>query len=115
MGNKNLIVLFFYVLMILKVQVIYICTLYVIDFFQMGFKFGEGLGKYGQGIIIFVEVVKRKGKVVVGVYGIERLERLLVDFSVYDFDEEDDKKFKEEFFQWKKKLEVSIIKSIVYS
>lgn len=81
----------------------------------MGFKFGEGLGKYGQGIIIFVEVVKRKGKVVVGVYGIERLERLLVDFSVYDFDEEEDKKFKEEFFQWKKKLEVSVIKSIVYS
>lgn len=45
-----------------------------------------------------MEVVKRKGKVVVGVYGIERLERLLVDFSVYDSDEEEDKKFKEEFF-----------------
>lgn len=33
MGNKNLIVLFFYVLMILKVDVIYIGILYVIVFF----------------------------------------------------------------------------------
>lgn len=81
----------------------------------MGFKSGEGLGKHGQGITTPVEAVKRKGKAAVGAYGTERSERSLADFPVHDSDEEEDKKFKEELSQWKKKPEVSITKSIVYS
>lgn len=81
----------------------------------MGFKPGEGLGKHGQGITTPVEAVKRKGKAAVGAYGTERSERSLADFPVQDSDEEEDKKFKEELSQWKKKPEVSILKNIVYT
>ncbi|XP_048777997.2 tuftelin-interacting protein 11-like [Ostrea edulis] len=73
---------------------------------KMGFKPGEGLGKHGQGITTPVEAVKRKGKAAVGAYGTERSERSLVDFPVHDSDEEEEKKFKDELSQWKKKPEV---------
>lgn len=73
----------------------------------MGYKEGGGLGKHGQGITTPVEAVKRKGKAAVGAYGTERSERSLVDFPVHDSDEEEEKRFKEELSQWKKKPEAS--------
>jgi len=75
----------------------------------MGYEPGKGLGKTNQGITTPVEAVKRKGRAAVGAYGTERSERSLQDYPVYDSEEEEDKKFKDQVQQWKKKPEVCFL------
>lgn len=70
--------------------------------FQMGHRPGEGLGKSGQGIIIPVQAVVRKGKGAVGAYGSEKTEKPLKDFPVKDEEEEEEKEFQKQLSQWKR-------------
>ncbi|CAC5379629.1 TFIP11 [Mytilus coruscus] len=72
---------------------------------KMGYEQGKGLGKTHQGITTPVEAKLRKGRAAVGAYGTERTERSLKDFPVYDSEEEEEKQFKNELHQWKKKSE----------
>ncbi|VDI18059.1 tuftelin-interacting protein 11 [Mytilus galloprovincialis] len=77
---------------------------------KMGYEQGKGLGKTHQGITTPVEAKLRKGRAAVGAYGTERTERSLRDFPVYDSEEEEEKQFKNELHQWKKKSEGQVAK-----
>lgn len=77
---------------------------------KMGYESGKGLGKNKQGITQPVEAKLRKGRAAVGAYGSERTQRSLQDYPVYDSEEEEDKQFKNQLHQWKKKSEGPVAK-----
>jgi len=80
----------------------------------MGYESGKGLGKNKQGITQPVEAKLRKGRAAVGAYGSERTQRSLQDYPVYDSEEEEDKQFKNQLHQWRKKSEVRMIYCIAF-